>query len=263
MRKCWRTSRVSAPALCNRFNYMNKQKIISEIKRIAERYGGKAPGFQRFAAETGVRKSDWYPNLWLRWGDAINEAGCQPNEFITAYDTNFLIIKYIELIREIGHFPIEGELRIKRKTDKGFPSHSAFSQLGTKQERVKRIIEYCKGKNEFDDVIAHCSAVAKPKRKKTDSTISEPDKVGYVYLIRHGTRNEFKIGRTNNPIRREGELRLELPEKVLPIHHIKTDDPAGIENYWHSRFASKRKEGEWFSLTAEDVRAFKRWRRIY
>jgi len=242
---------------------MNKQEIISEIRRIAKEYDGKAPGFQRFASETGVRKSDWYPNLWLRWGDAISEAGCQPNDFISAYDTNFLITKYIELIRELGHFPIEGELRIKKKTDKNFPSHSGFSQLGSKQERVQKIIEYCQGKSEFDDIISHCSEIAETRHKKFDSTNSNSDKLGYVYIIRHGTRNEYKIGRTYNPIRREGEIRLELPEKVQPIHYIKTDDPAGIENYWHSRFADKRKEGEWFSLTTEDVRAFKRWRKIY
>lgn len=243
---------------------MNKQEILSEIKRIAEECDGKAPGFQRFAAETGLRKSDWYPNLWLRWGDAITEAGCQPNEFIAAYDTDFLITKYIELIRELGHFPIDGELRIKNKTDKNFPSHSGFSQLGSKQERIQKIIRYCQGKNELNDIIPHCSVVAKTTTSKEHySNSSDSDNVGYVYLIKHGTRNEYKIGRTNNPIRREGELRLELPEKVQPIHYIKTDDPAGIENYWHSRFSSKRKEGEWFSLRTEDVRAFKKWRKIY
>ncbi len=121
---------------------MNKQEIISEIKRIAQECDGKAPGFQRFATVAGVRKSDWYPNLWLRWGDAIIEAGCRPNVFIAAYDTNFLILKYIELIRELGHFPIEGELRIKNKTDKNFPNHSSFSQLGSKQDRVQKVIEY-------------------------------------------------------------------------------------------------------------------------
>ena len=242
---------------------MNKQEIISEIKRIAEESGGKAPGFQRFSTETGVRKSDWYPNLWLRWGDAISEAGCVANNFITAYDTDFLISKYIDLIRELDHFPIEGELRIKGKTDKNFPSHSGFSQLGSKQERIQKIIEYCQGRNELDDIVSHCKVVAKPIHKKINSTTPVSDSVGYVYLIRHGTRNEYKIGMTRNPIRREGELRIELPEKIQPVHYIETDDPSGIENYWHCRFANKRKEGEWFSLTAQDVRAFKRWRRIY
>ena len=122
--------------------------------------------------------------------------------------------------------------------------------------------------NGFDDIISICSkvpktAIEKAADEKSDAVNADYGKIGYVYLVRHGTRNEYKIGKTNNPVRREGEIRLELPEKIKPIHRIKTDDPSGIESYWHSRFASKRKEGEWFSLTVEDVRAFKKWRRIY
>ncbi len=242
---------------------MNKEDILSEIKRIASENGGKAPGSQRFASETGLRKSDWYPSLWLRWGDAISEAGFEPNTFCVAHDSTHLIMKYIELIRELGHFPVEGELAIKRKADKSFPNRDAFSQLGSKQDRIRKVIEYCQGHSEYEDIISHCDKVARTVREKPSETDLASNKVGYVYLVRHGTRNEYKIGRTNNPIRREGEIRLELPEKVQPIHYIETDDPPGIEAYWHSRFAGKRKEGEWFSLTVEDVRAFKRWRRIY
>ncbi len=242
---------------------MDKHKILSEIRRITAESDGKAPGYQRFSSETGLRKSDWYPKLWLRWGDAIVEAGCQPNKFNKAFEADELIRKYIELIRELEHFPIDGELKNKAREDKTFPSHTAFRQLGNKQERLRKIIEYCDRKNEFEDIITCCEKVSSPQRKKSGSLDVGIKTVGYVYLLKHGSRNEYKIGRTNNQLRREGEIRLELPEEIKPIHYIETDDPAGIEHYWHSRFKSKRMKGEWFTLTLSDVQAFKRWRKIY
>jgi hypothetical protein len=80
--------------------------------------------------------------------------------------------------------------------------------------------------------------------------------IGYDYLIKVG--RHYKIGRSNAMGRREYELSIQLPEKSRTIHTIRTDDPSGIEAYWHKSFDSKRKNGEWFELTSVDINAFKR-----
>lgn len=68
----------------------------------------------------------------------------------------------------------------------------------------------------------------------------------------------YKLGRTNHVGRRHWELGIQLPEKLNLIHSIATDDPVGIEKYWHERFADRRANGEWFELTKADIDAFKR-----
>ena len=55
------------------------------------------------------------------------------------------------------------------------------------------------------------------------------------------------MSKTNDTVRRGKELRIQLPEKCILIHSIKTDDPSGIETYWHGRFEEKRLNGEWFN----------------
>jgi len=242
---------------------MDKKHIISEIQRLSRENGGKPPGVRRFESQTDIKMSEWYPKLWLRWNDALNEAGFKNNKLDVAYEEDGLILFYIELIRELGSFPIDGQLKRKAKESPNFPSDSSFKRLGRKAERARKIISFCKNRKDFEDVIEYCEPVAALEKASTENSFIDNQRIGYVYLIRHGNRKEYKIGKTYNQIRREGEIRLELPEKVEPIHTIATDDPSGVELYWHNRFSKKRKQGEWFELTEADVRAFKKWKRIH
>lgn len=196
---------------------MDKNFIVNEIQRTAKQNGGKPLGQERFASETEVRQSDWLGKYWVRWSDALREAGFEPNKYISAYDSDFLLEKLALLTRELGHFPLIPELRMMARADKNFPSHTVFDRMGQKKERVLKLSEFCVRNKRFEDIIPYLALATTHKQFNLD-TVGETQSKGYVYLVRHGLRNEYKIGRTNNPIRREGELTIELPEKLAPVH---------------------------------------------
>jgi hypothetical protein len=235
---------------------MNKQHIISEIKRTAEENGGVPLGKDRFLKETGIKFSDWYGKFWVRWGDALIEAGYEPNIFKGSYNDEHVIEKLISLMRELGHYPVAGELRMKAKNDKHFPTHNVFSRLGKKSELAQKVIDYCGKRNGLDDVIKICEPITKTEKQESEVTGKDTFSIGYVYLMKSG--RYYKIGRSNFVEKRNYEIGIKLPEELKIVHKIKTDDPTGIESYWHKRFEEKRKSGEWFDLSISDVNAFKR-----
>lgn len=236
---------------------MNKQHILEEIRRTAKQNGGVPLGRQRFLTETGIRESDWIGRYWSRWSDAVREAGYEPNTKQGAFGDDWLLEKLASLIRELGHYPVAAELRLKARSDPEFPSHNTFACFGRKAQVASALATWCESSPGWEDVQVICAPVAvSPEADELPTGDEAEPPIGYVYLLKSG--KYYKIGRSNAPGRREYELSIQLPERVISVHTIKTDDPVGIERYWHQRFSERRKNGEWFELLREDVSAFKR-----
>lgn len=81
--------------------------------------------------------------------------------------------------------------------------------------------------------------------------LAEP--AGYVYLIQEASNGHFKIGRTRNPQDRLTTFNVKLPFMIDYICLIPSSNMRRLESRLHSKFTSKRVNGEWFALDAVDV----------
>src|SRR2546426_485439 len=131
---------------------MEREHIIREIQRTASANGGAALGWRRFEAETGIRYYDWYGQYWTRWGDAVREAGFEPNRMSEAYDDDFLLGRLVLLTRRLHRAPTQGDLLLATKNDPEFPSEKVFRRLGSKLQRTARILAFCEANPGHDDI---------------------------------------------------------------------------------------------------------------
>ena len=229
-----------------------REDIVAEIKKIAAANGGKAPGFKKFELQTGIPYSAWYGRCWARWSDAVAEAGLTPNQLTQRSDADKLLADYAEAARHYGKLPSAGDLKMYGRVRANFPTDKTFANvLGLKSQLVENLRTFALARPDYADVVAMLPiapvAEATPRAETTD---------GFVYLIQYG--DYFKVGRSADLERRVKEIKIALPDTGVLAHSIRTDDPPGIEAYWHRRFADRRANGEWFKLTRADIAAFKR-----
>ena len=235
---------------------ITKAHILSEITRTAKANAGIPLGRRQFYAATGIKENDRLGKYWARWGDAIKEAGLKPNTLQVPYGERRLLGLLASFARELGRVPGKPDIQLKAHREKGFPHATTFQRLGNRAAMIAKLTAFCESAPEYQDVLKLCTIAEPSGVEDGPSAATAEDVFGYVYLLKSG--RFFKIGRTNAVGRRERELAIQLPEKAAAVHSIKTDDPSGIEDYWHRRFADRRKNGEWFELTARDVAAFRR-----
>lgn len=233
---------------------MNKQHILDEIRRTASSNGGTPLGRERFFAETGIKETDWRGRYWARWNDAVSEAGFTPNQLNARFHDSAIFEQLVLLCRKLQRFPTYAEMSLERRQNSNFPSNGAIERLGSKHDLGEKLREFCRTNSAYADGEAFLASEESAARPDDAVETTSPD--GHVYLIRAG--GFYKIGRTNAFGRREREISLQLPEKAITVHVIRTDDPVGIEAYWHRRFESFRRNGEWFDLSPSEVHAFKR-----
>jgi hypothetical protein len=143
----------------------DRRHILGEIRRTAQANGGVPLGVRKFSQETGIKITDWDGKFWLRWGNALREAGFEPTS----------------------------TFRVKRP----------FGVLGSKQQLAKKIRDYCEKHAGYEDVAALCASVAAPLGEPqsegnalaTDTAAST--KEGYVYmgLLKLGREKRYELER--------------------------------------------------------------------
>jgi len=231
-----------------------RQSIIDAYHDLV-RERGEPVGNGVFARETGISPHYWRGTYWRCWSDFQTEAGYAPNSPTLRVDDEVALNRFAQHALELNRIPTVPDLILKKTTDPSFPGRRVFNRFGDRNAVLAKVQEYCETRPEFASVLALLKhGVSNNLNRRIDSFRVK----GFVYLLRSG--KNYKLGRSNAVGRRLRELAIQLPQKPDTVHVIETDDPEGIEQYWHRRFADKRQGGEWFALTAEDVRAFKKRR---
>jgi hypothetical protein len=78
-----------------------RERVISEIKRLAAETG-KVPGVKAFELATGILRREWTGKVWARWGDAIKEAGFEPNSLTERYESDTVLEQVALCCLELG-----------------------------------------------------------------------------------------------------------------------------------------------------------------
>lgn len=234
-----------------------KEHIIKEIQRLAAQLG-RVPGQEIFSKETGIADHQWRGKYWSKWGEALADAGQVQNNWNEKLNSKAILDAMMEVCRHFKAFPTVAEYKLYRQSNSNIPHYETIrTQFGTRAEVIAALIKHAAENQQFEDVVHILPRVASSSPEAPRDSIRSTKMIeGFVYLIQSG--DFFKIGRSDDLERRIKEIRVALPDKAVLIHTIRTDDPAGIEAYWHQRFKQQRANGEWFKLTSLDISAFKK-----
>ena len=228
-----------------------RELIISEIKRLALANDGVAPGKSSFEKETAIKSREW-GRYWPRWSEAVAEAGLNAQLWTPKKDLHLHFPLLAELVKIRQRFPTEREFDIFRNANREMPTFSTFrAQFGNIESLREAFRNWASESPLFQDVTNLI-----PITQMKTASVQSKSKEGWVYLLKSG--EHYKIGCGEELEKRVKQIKTNLPDTSALIHAIRTDDPFGIESYWHRRFDEKRANGEWFKLNPADIAAFRK-----
>jgi hypothetical protein len=235
---------------------MTKESILSEIRRLAKERDGRV-GLKAFLKATGIPEKQILGRHWATWNEAVKDAGLETASFMRPRSSEASVLEAItQLVARLQKWPTENEFSLARRSDSSFPSLKVIRRLRAEGTLPAKLLAHCADRQELGSAREIAARQASSASKEGTPYERAPIQ-GYVYMLRSG--RSYKIGRSNSPARRHREVRLDLPDRTDLVHSIETDDPNGIEAYWHRRFESKRiRDTEFFKLDATDIAGFKR-----
>jgi Meiotically up-regulated gene 113 len=228
-----------------------RERILTEIKRLVTE-SGKVPGVKVFENETGILRREWTGKIWARWSEAVQEAGFEPNGLTQRFNSEQVLQSVIECCEALGRLPSTNDLRLFTYQNSGFPAHGTIENHYPKRALLVEALRTFSNEN---PPYAHILEML-PSPVTVDAETPSTSNYGHVYLLKAG--DYYKIGQSSDLEKRVKSINVALPDKASLEHAISTDDPPGIETYWHRRFADRRANGEWFKLSKADVLAFKK-----
>jgi hypothetical protein len=234
----------------------DREKIVEQLTRTTAANGGVPLSTRAFFKETGLGPRDLHRCGWPTHGALLQSQGLARGTMRQAYSDEDLFRPLAELTQTLGHFPTQNEREVERHREPAFPSTEAYFRRARGTSLKAEFVAWCRRCDEYPDLVAKLSG--------SDATAirqARPAVRGYVYMIRSGKRH--KIGRETTAGARQAAAGTWLEDPAV-VHRIATDDPEGVERYWHERFRKQNKlvKGEIYDLNAVDVAAFRAWKKL-
>lgn len=158
------------------------------------------------------------------------------------------------VVLDVGHAKdTESAFRISDR-DGCIPTSEEFWTLVDYVARFYHVYSDVEIEDYNKRVRARDSARGAESHKESLKVLRQPQE-GYVYLLAAG--GFHKIGRAKDPRKRTETLAIQLPYQTELVFAVKSDDYVALEAELHTIFAGKRKNGEWFELSDEDLEYIK------